>query len=144
MEHVEKALNEYLCSLEKLDNEENELEQAEFEKIRLQEEVDQLKQQLEELEKQKDKLQKKNPKILSPTDTDARIMKSRNGKHFSYNLQTAIDAENHMIAHAQVISEENDKGQLEPVIEAVEKSLNILPKEVLAGEIEIIEKEKKD
>lgn len=150
LEHIEKALNEYLCSLEKLDNEENELEQAGLEKIRLQEEVDQLKQQLEELEKQKDKLQKNNLKLLSPTDTDARIMKSRNGKHFSYNLQTAIDAENHMIAHAKVISEENDKGQLEPMIEAVEKSLNILPEEVLADtgyyvttEIERIEKEKK-
>jgi hypothetical protein len=149
LENMEKALKEYLYSLEKLDNEENELEQVKLEKIKLQGEVDQLKQQLEELEKQKNILQGNNLKKISPTDPDARIMKSRNGKHFSYNLQSAVDAENQMIAYAQVTSEENNKGQLEPVIEAIEKSLNIIPEEVLADtgyyvamEVERIEKER--
>jgi len=94
--------------------------------------VEDLQKQIEELGKQKDMLQATGVDKLSPTDTDARIMKARHGKFFAYNVQMVVDTAHHFIAYTEATSAQNDKGQLQPVVEKVERILQTTPKEVLA------------
>ena len=56
------------------------------------------------------------------TDSDSRIMKAGNGKHFeqSYNAQAAVDTEGSMLILGGYVSQHaNDKKELEPVVASV-------------------------
>lgn len=149
LDNLEEQLKSYLENLESVDQYEDELESKKVEKENIQEEIENLRKELEELKKQKETLEEAQTTKLSPTDPDARIMKSRHGKDFGYNVQTAVDAENKMIICAQVTNAQNDRGQLLPVIEKVEDILQRTPEETLADagyyvveQLEYIEKEK--
>jgi transposase len=49
---------------------------------------------------------------VSLTDPDARSMKNREGGIVGYNVQTAVDAEHHLIVAHEVINEGVDRDQL--------------------------------
>jgi hypothetical protein len=55
------------------------------------------------------------------TDPDSRIMKDSTTKGFeqSYNCQSAVDEKAQIIVASQVTQQENDKEQVEPMIEAI-------------------------
>jgi len=58
------------------------------------------------------------------TDSESRIMKAGNGKHFeqSYNAQAAVDTEGSMlILGGYVTQHANDKQELEPIVDSVSK-----------------------
>ena len=76
--------------------------------------------------------QQKPAKRISPTDVEARIMKGRQGKHYSYNLQTAVDSTFGFIAGYQVSNHENDKGLLEPMVELLRDETALQPGQLLA------------
>lgn len=67
------------------------------------------------------------------TDPDSRIMK-RTGGGFdqSYNAQTAVDEQAHIIVAAEVTNVATDIGQLPVMLDAVRANLGELPKQVLA------------
>jgi len=67
------------------------------------------------------------------TDPDSRIMK-RTGGGFdqSYNAQTAVDEQAHIIVAAEVTNVATDSGQLPVMLDAVRANLGELPKQVLA------------
>lgn len=132
LDQAEVQLTEYLGKLILVDQEEGEQEQLEIEKQRLEKIVSDLQQQVGELEQKKALLKESNAKRLSSTDPEARIMKSRQGKHFCYNVQAAVDEYHKLIVCNQVRSEENDKGLLIPVVEEAKKWLTETPREVLA------------
>jgi hypothetical protein len=58
------------------------------------------------------------------TDPDSRIMKDSATKSFeqSYNCQSAVDEKAQIIIAAQVTQQENDKEQVEPMINAMKKN----------------------
>ena len=83
------------------------------------------------------------PRRLSPepkptatinlTDPESRLMPTRSGQFIQgYNAQLAVSAQpgGGFILAAQVCTETNDKGQLQPMVEA-------LPREVLAAQVEV-------
>jgi transposase len=149
LENAEEQLAKYMQHIEMADNMEEELEAIRQEKEQLAEEILKLKETITELKREKEALEKQGAKRISPTDPECRIMKGRQGKHFCYNIQAVVDAENKMIANIAVLSEENDKGQLQPMVEKVEKETGIRPEEVLAdagyyviNQLEYLEKEK--
>lgn len=49
---------------------------------------------------------------LSLTDADARLMKNKNGFAVSYNAQTAVDSETHLIRDFEVTNQVTDHGQV--------------------------------
>ena len=107
-----------------------------------------LQKQVEQLQIQKDILEKGARKYISPSDPDARLMKSRDGKIPAYNVQIAVDAENKMIADSEVVTEQTDLSQLPKMIESIKEELAEVPEEVLADRgynnpdlIEAVEKE---
>jgi Transposase DDE domain len=57
---------------------------------------------------------------------------SRQGKHFCYNAQVVVDQEHKLLLCNEVVSQENDKGMLQPMVEKAESVLEHKPKEVLA------------
>lgn len=69
---------------------------------------------------------------LLTTDPQARLMQSKDGQHPSYNLQTAVDADSHLIADFQVTNHCNDMGLLHDVADGARKNLNVETVEVVA------------
>jgi hypothetical protein len=78
-----------------------------------------LKDKIAALEEEMDRLKKFEVRMLeapdqqlSLTDPDARSMKSRGGGIVGYNLQTAVDIENHLIVTHEVTNVGSDRRQL--------------------------------
>lgn len=59
-----------------------------------------------------EKLTENGETQMSPTDPDARLMKGAKGFDVSYNVQTAVDSKNKLIAESNVTNEGNDQKQL--------------------------------
>ena len=149
LQHMEAELDKYMAGLENLDQAEDEIAAMEEQRNLLNQQAQSLKQEIEKLNKQKELLATIEAKKLSPTDLDARIMQSRQGRHLSYNLQAVVDAENHMIVCSTIINQANDRNQLVPMVEQAEKDLSINPDQVIAdagyyviNQIEYLEKER--
>src|SRR5258707_2330889 len=57
------------------------------------------------------------------TDSESRIMKSKDGFVQAYNAQAAVDARAQIIVAHELTQCGNDQGQLVPLIEAIENNL---------------------
>ncbi|MDI3511408.1 MAG: hypothetical protein PWQ61_2173 [Betaproteobacteria bacterium] len=67
------------------------------------------------------------------TDPDSRIMKHASGGFdASYNAQTAVDDEAHIIVAAELTNCASDAGELPTMLQAVQGNLGELPQQVLA------------
>lgn len=95
------------------------------------EKIIELQKQVEDLKKQKDILDKEGRNYISSSDTDARLMKSRDGKIPAYNVQIVVDSENKLIADSEVVTDENDNAVLPKIIESIKEELGQLPEEAL-------------
>lgn len=149
LENLETELEKYLSGLDYLDRTENELIDLEEQKALLLQQSKSLKHEIQELTKQKEMLELTEAKKFSPTDPDARIMQGRQGKHLSYNLQAAVDAENHMIVCSTITNLANDRNQLTPMVLEVERTISTTPAQVIAdsgyyvlNQIEHLERER--
>ena len=70
---------------------------------------------------------------MNITDTDAKIMKRQDGsKNPSYNLRFLLIEKEQIIVAADLVDEENDLHQIEPMIENVKETLGYKPNIVLA------------
>jgi hypothetical protein len=50
-------------------------------------------------------------KYTNQTDPDCRLIKSIQGKHASYNVQSVVDDKHGLIVHAEATAEVNDRNQ---------------------------------
>jgi transposase len=67
------------------------------------------------------------------TDPDSRIMKRAGGGFdASYNAQTAVDDEAHIIVAAELTNNASDAGELPTMLQAVKNNLGVLPEQALA------------
>jgi transposase len=68
-------------------------------------------------------------KYINQTDPDCRIIKSIQGKHAGYNVQSVVDDKNGLIVHAEAVAEVNDRNQFAEQInqanDVLEKPCNI-------------------
>ena len=76
---------------------------------------------LKKLERQ---LQKAPDKQLSLTDPDARSMKTRGNGIVGYNVQTAVEAEHHLIVAHEVTNKGSDRDQLLPMAEQAGEAMD--------------------
>ena len=76
-----------------------------------------LRQQMQALQAMKEKVQDAPDQQISLTDPDARSMATsgRGTGIVGYNVQTAVDAEHHLIVAHEVINVGHDRAQLEPM-----------------------------
>ena len=68
------------------------------------------------------KMEEENLSQISLTDTDARLMKSKNGYEVAFNVQTAIESENHIMMDYDVTSHVTDHGCMAPTVEDIASS----------------------
>lgn len=59
---------------------------------------------------------------LSVTDADAKLMKNKNGFAVSYNPQTAVDSETHLIRDFQMTNQVTDHGLLKSTMQEIKDS----------------------
>jgi len=95
MVQIEESIARYLAAMDTADRAEPEA--AELKKGRLQEKIAALKEQMQRLKILEAQMLASPDQQLSLTDPDARSMKSRDGGIVGYNVQTAVDAKNHLI-----------------------------------------------
>lgn len=88
------------------------------------------KEKLQELAKTLDTMTCKN---VVATDTESRVMKTRNnGKCPAYNLQASVDSENQVIVAMDLTAHENDSGHLPAMIEQTQENTGFVPDVSLA------------
>src|SRR6266567_3453579 len=115
MEQVEASIARYLSALDTADRQEGEV--AEAKSARLKDKLARLKQQMQHLREMEIAVQAAPDRQISMTDPDARAM-ATSGKGtgiVGYNVQTAVDAEHHLIVAHEVINQGHDRSQLAPM-----------------------------
>jgi transposase len=94
--------------------------------------ITKLQEQVETLSQQKKTIEETGMAYISPSDEDARLMRSRDGKIPAYNLQAAVDAEYKMIAAAEITTQAADVEQLSPMLKTMEEQIAVVPATALA------------
>ena len=110
LEQVNESIERYLRAMDSADRAEPEV--AALKKGRLQDKIAALQQQMEQLKSIEAQMNASPDKQVSLTDPDARSMKNREGGIVGYNVQTAVDAEHHLIVAHEVINVGVDRDQL--------------------------------
>ncbi len=123
MAQIEESIARYLTAMDTADRAEPEA--AELKKGRLQEKIASLKEQMQRLKTLEAQMLASPDQQLSLTDPDARSMKSRDGGIVGYNVQTAVDAKNHLIVAHEVITEGVDRDQLARMAEQAREATDI-------------------
>lgn len=116
MEWIEDHTAEYLRLIEIADANEDAVE-GEFTREELEKKVNELQERLEKYRGYRELMIKEGLSQLSLTDADCRLMKNKNGMDTSYNVQTAVDTETHMMLDYHMTNANTDHGQLAPTME---------------------------
>ena len=77
---------------------------------------------LEEFKEQGDKTKDGKPRKKNLTDSDSALMRSRQGSHANYNVQSVVDDKNGLIVNIDAVSEANDSRQLANQIKQAEET----------------------
>lgn len=133
---INEKIEDYLGRLMENDKREDILDELDVEdgseiNQQLIDKIAELEERVRSLGEHKETLEKESRGEVSPSDPDARLMKSRDGMIPAYNVQLVVDDENKLITGSIVSTEPNDQELLEPVLENVKEELGIEPEEVL-------------
>jgi len=112
---IEQSIAEYLQQLDRMDRKET--PSSPRSATRLKERIATLKDEMHRLEGLKAQMEASPDGQVSLTDPDARSMASQ-GKGtgiVGYNVQTAVDAEHHLIVAHEVTNQGHDRSQLAPM-----------------------------
>ena len=115
VEQVDASIARYLTALDRADREESDLAEARTERI--QEKIAGLRRQMQTLKAMEQQVQAAPDQQVSLTDPDARSMATsgRGTGMVGYNVQTAVDAEHHLIVAHDVTNQGHDRQQLAPM-----------------------------
>jgi transposase len=129
---IEKEIDKILRESIETDEYEDEI-YGDSTPYRISEELVDKKHRLEKIKAAKKKMDEEKLKKVNITDPDAKIMKHKDGSlKPSYNCQVAVDEKEQIIVAADLVDEENDLHQIEPMIENVKETLGYKPTIVLA------------
>jgi transposase len=123
MEQIEASIDRYLSALETADRQEGEVAQAKA--VRLKDKIAALKEQLQEFKQTAVAVRAAPDQQISLTDPDARSM-ATSGKGtgiVGYNVQTVVDARNHLIVAHEVTNIGHDRDQLSKMAEQARKGI---------------------
>jgi len=134
---IDKKIEEYLLKITESDRRDEVIDEIERDEIesnttKYLDKIIELQNQVAQLQKQKELLEKEGRKYISASDTEAELMKSRDGKIPAYNVQIVVDEATHMIADSEVVTEATDNEMLPYMIESIKEELGEVPEEVIA------------
>ena len=121
MAAINESIERYLTSMDTADRAEPEV--AALKKGRLQDKIDALRQQMQALRVIEIQMNAALDQQVSLTDPDARSMKNREGGIVGYNVQTAVDAEHHLIVAHEVVTDGVDRDQLAGMAEQARQAM---------------------
>ena len=127
---VERSIAGYLNKLDKADRGVSGAGDARVEDI--QGKIADLKEEMRRLKKRQVQVEKAPDKQVSDTDPDSRSMKSRGSGIVGYNVQTAVEPDNHLIVHHEVTNQGSDRDQLAKMAKGAKKILGTKKLEVVA------------
>jgi transposase len=132
LEQIEESIARYLAQLDTADRHEGAV--AEAKAGRLKDKIAILKQQMQGLKAMELRLRDAPDQQISLTDPDARSMATsgRGTGIVGYNVQTAVDAKNHLIVAHEVTNVGNDRGQLAMMAEQARAATGITELTVVA------------
>ena len=115
MEQVDASIARYLTSLDRADREDSDVAEGKTERIK--DKIAGLRRQMQDLKAMERQVQDAPDKQVSLTDPDARSMATsgRGTGMVGYNVQTAVDAEHHLIVAHEVTNLGHDRTQLQPM-----------------------------
>jgi transposase len=115
IEQVDASIERYLAALDHADREDSDI--AEAKTTRIKDKIAGLRRQMQALKAMEQQVQAAPDKQVSLTDPDARSMATsgRGTGMVGYNVQTAVDAEHHLIVAHEVTNMGYDRTQLEPM-----------------------------
>jgi transposase len=115
LEQVEASIARYLVALDRADREDGDV--AEARTSRIQDKIAGLRRQMQSLKAISGEVQNAPDQQVSLTDPDARSMATsgRGTGMVGYNVQTAVDAEHHLIVAHEVTNQGHDRTQLQPM-----------------------------
>jgi transposase len=119
---VEASLDRYFAQLERADREESSI--AEDKAVHLHDKIAVLKQEMARLKALEVQMLAAPDQQISLTDPDARAMKTRGNGIVGYNVQTAVDAEHHLIVAHAVTNQGSDRTQLSPMATQAREALD--------------------
>ena len=98
IEWLNQYSDEYLRQLEEMDKLDEETELAgQFTREEIEEKLQATQERVELYKSYRDYMEENGLSQLSLTDPDAKLMKNKNGYMVSYNVQTVVDSETHLI-----------------------------------------------
>jgi len=132
LEQIDESIARYLSQLDTADRHEGAA--AEAKAGRLKDKIASLKQQMQGLKAMELRLRDAPDQQISLTDPDARSMATsgRGTGIVGYNVQTAVDAKNHLIVAHEVTNVGNDRGQLAMMAEQARAATGIAELTVVA------------
>ncbi|MEN8207274.1 MAG: IS1182 family transposase [Pseudomonadota bacterium] len=119
---VEASLDRYFEQLEQADREESSI--ADVKTVNLKDKIATLKQEMARLNALEVQMQEAPDQQVSLTDPDARSMKSRGNGIVGYNVQTAVDAEHHLIVAHEVTNKGDDRSQLSSMAKQAREAMD--------------------
>lgn len=126
---LDAHIEEYLRQLDMIDSIET-AEEMEAEGIISRDIVEQRLQEsqkrLEMYKQYRDYMEENGLSQISLTDADAKLMKNKNGFQVSYNVQTAVDSETHLIRDFNMTNQVTDHGLMSPTAEGIRSEDEIL------------------
>jgi transposase len=123
MEEIESSINRYLTALDTADRQEPAVAYVRSE--RLQDKIAALKAQMTALKEIEVRLNETPDKQISLTDPDARSMKTRGTGIVGYNVQTAVDAQHHLIVAHEVTNVGIDRDQLSSMAKLARTAMGV-------------------
>jgi hypothetical protein len=130
LQWIEEKIAKYMQALEEADAVES--QEQEVSAKELQEKIAQLQARQTSYEGLKEQLAKSGEKQISLTDAEARLMKSRQGHHVSYNVQIAVDDKHKLVADFAITNEENDVNCLARMAQGAKQELVVEQLQVCA------------
>ena len=130
---IEESVDRYLHQLDSTDRQEPSLANS-MKTTRLKEQIAKLSEEMQRLEKLEARMLETPGEQISLTDPDARSMATsgRGSGVVGYNVQTAVDTENHLIVAHDVTMTGSDRGQLARMSKLTKATLNVEHLEVVA------------
>jgi len=115
MEQVDASIERYIAALDREDREESDM--TEVRTTRIKEKIAILRRQMQSLKEMEQQVQAAPDQQVSLTDPDAHsmAMSGRGTGMVGYNVQTAVDAEHHLIVAHEVTNVGHDRTQLAPI-----------------------------
>ena len=122
LERTQANIARYLAKLDAVDKAEPEI--REVTTAELKQKIASMEAKMEELKQHEVEVQAPPGNQVSLTDPDARsMMKAGGGSSVSYNVQTAVDSQHHLIAAHEVTNATSDRSQLSSMAEKARSAL---------------------